>query len=131
MTSETQSDDGAESAEGTQRVPFSAEYGCSFRTDPNGENHGSCDMHGVEFDTSEEYREHLRQEHPIACSAHNCRSLATYTLAGDRKPHSWCVEHVDDEPRMDLMRVERPANSEAPTLPDDHPIEVMLRGLEQ
>lgn len=110
-------------------VPSSSEYDCSFITRPNGENEGSCDDCDVEFSTSEEYREHCRNEHPLQCSNWGCNNIAAYsTLEG---PHSFCAEHADQylSANYNTTRVGRPANSEAERLANDHPIEEVLNGL--
>lgn len=110
-------------------VPRASDYGCVWYGNPNGESYGVCKRCDEEFETREEWDRHQAEEHPLPCSNWSCDRIASYKYQGS--PHSYCAKHAQDwEGSYSHIRVDRPANSDAPRLPDDHPMEVVLRGLE-
>ena len=108
-------------------VPFNSPR-CFY----NSERGGKCRKFDLEFDTREEWREHRRRCHPTACSHMRCRNVASYTTAPGLSSTHYCIEHAPANPEncYRYQRANQEANAEIPTLPDNHPIETALSGLE-
>ena len=97
---------------------------------PTGESWGECRHHDLRFETRDEWKQHRLEEHPLPCSMSACKQIAAYSSVNG--PHSYCAECAASTtaPGYRYERVERPANADAPRLPDDHPMEVAIGGLE-
>lgn len=91
---------------------------------------GQCARMGITFNTIDQWEEHRRRHHPSQCSMPHCRNVASYKAG----PHAKCVECMPEDPDPPLYKWERMNENvegiEPPKLPDDHPVETALGGLE-
>lgn len=97
---------------------------------PSGDDWGECQSCDLEFEDHAKFEQHRREKHPTSCSNWGCDRAARYSSV--KSPHSYCprcaVNYVDAN--IGAMRVNDEAEQQLPTLPDDHPIEKVIQGLE-
>lgn len=94
--------------------------------------YGICKACDLKYRDKDGLKQHMQSTHPYQCCGHNCRNIASYKRSDMRYYHHYCVIHADEmlDADFSVERVTIPANEDAPRLPDDHPIEVVLQGLE-
>lgn len=96
------------------------------------ENEGRCDTMDLTFEDIDEWEEHRSKFHPVSCSKHGCRIVASYKRM--QSPHSYCPDHTEEafdpgDGVYEWIRTNEEAIVETPKLPGEHPIESALQGL--
>lgn len=92
-----------------------------------------CRACEIRFESHEELDRHLSEEHPKRCMHGQCKNIAAYTRGARFSTGYLCArcleERSDYEPLTSWMWLTNDANDPAPRLPEDHPVEMTLRGL--
>lgn len=116
--------------EDTPKITSLSRAGLVWHGRPDAESWGECGTCGETFDGKDAFDRHQREHHPFQCAEWGCDRAARYKDQG--QPHSYCPRHADEhvDATFSVIRVNEDAAIDLPRLPAEHPLEVVIRGLE-